>query len=115
VQSTAREYITMSRTENGRAVLITKEGARVVALDVIARLSGIGAAPVTRVLAALQLVASYSGLTLDELAELDNVPTAAPDEQRAEGTHAFCQDVARYAFDTLKGQESALLKLDRCL
>lgn len=105
----------MSRTENGRAVLITKEGARVVALDAIARLSGIGAAPVTRVLAAMQLIASYSGLTLDELANLDNAPTAAPDESRAEGTHAFCQDVARYAYDTDKAQESGVLKLDRCL
>lgn len=83
----------MERTENGRAILKTETGRKVVALDIVAKLSGTGASRVIAIFKALAQVAEHSGLTVEELVRLENMPTAAPDEARAQATNDYYDEL----------------------
>lgn len=79
----------MPRTENGTALIKTDNGHMVVTLDILAKLSGVGANRVARVLAALALVSNESGVGVTHLANLDHAPLAAPDQERAQATEDY--------------------------
>lgn len=104
----------MARKENGKPVLRTANGLPVVALDVSAKLSGISARQVAKVFAALSLLERHSGLTLGELVDLEHAPTAAPDQTRAEGTQAYCAELAQSWHGVHNSEAVNLLNLDRC-
>lgn len=94
----------MKRTENGKPVLRTENGLDVVALDALAKLSGVSGGAVVKVLAALRILTDYElahgdirhsrAHVLTELVEFENVPQAMADEVRSEATHAYCHELA---------------------
>lgn len=83
----------MARTENGKAVLKARSGRPVVAVDIVAKLSGTSARRVIDIFKALAQVAEHSGLTVEELTRLENMPTAAADEERAQGTNDYYDEL----------------------
>lgn len=106
----------MQRTENGKPVLRTTNGLDVVALDALAKLSGVSGGAVVKVLAALRILADYeraTPVTLAQLVEFENVPQAMADEMRSEATHTYCHELAQ----ALAGVHplGADIRLNRCL
>lgn len=109
----------MQRTENGKPVLRTANGLDVVALDALAKLSGVSGGAVVKVLAALRILADYEAtrrpgpVALAELVEFENVPQAMADEVRSEATHAYCHELA----ERLAGVHplGEAIRLNRCL
>lgn len=84
----------MARTENGKAILRTRDGQKAVALDAIAKMSGVNLGAVSRVFAALRLVEKQTGMVVAELVDYESMPLAAPDEGRSLATNAFFKEVA---------------------
>lgn len=111
----------MKRTENGKPVLSTSNGLDVVALDALAKLSGVSGGAVVRVLAALDLIVSYETVrdldtqvvTPEVLTDFAHVPTGLADETRAVATNAYCRELAQALRHT--HPLASTLNLSRCL
>lgn len=91
----------MKRTENGKAVLTTKAGAKVVAADALAKLSGVSGGAVVKVLAALRIMEEYETArykhpfnVVAELVLFENVPQAQADAERSTATVDYCAELS---------------------
>lgn len=115
----------MKRTENGKPVLHTENGLDVVALDALAKLSGVSGGAVVKVLAALRILADYersrpvagdpedTPTILAGLVEFENVPQAMADELRSKATHDYCHELAQAMASVHPLAED--IRLVRCL
>jgi hypothetical protein len=115
----------MKRTENGKPVLHTTNGLDVVALDALAKLSGVSGGAVVKVLAALRMVTDYEAgkpvvrciedeaEILAQLVDFENVPQAMADEVRSTATQAYCRELAKALAGVHPLAED--LRITRCL
>lgn len=76
-----------NRTQNGRTLI----GTNVVAADAIARLSGVSAKDVAKVLIAIRAVEINTAALVSVIVDTDSIPTAAPerDGDRYQNTVEF--------------------------
>lgn len=84
----------MARTENGTPVLATTDGQAVVSLDVVSKMAGVNLGAVSRVFAALRLLAQDTGRSSAELIDYDSMPLAAPNQERSAATERFFKEIA---------------------
>ncbi len=82
------------RTEHGVAILETKGGDPVVSLDAVAKIAGVSGGAVAKVLAALDLIVSYTDRTADDLVDFYKIPMISPDDERYKNTKDFARELA---------------------